>query len=295
MIPTPKPPVVDDRPPGTEVTTSLKELVTPAIAAEWLHEDINKCNRPLKDLRVEADARDMKEGRWDEDLGDPIRFDWHGKMRDGQHRLKSLVLAGVSLRFTVIRGLDPKSIKNVDVGAPRRFTDVLVMDGIAGDAKPRDLSAITRRAFLWSKGFRVGSGGKLPHPTHGELADFLEANPELRYAAIRGRDINLSKKEKLLPSAVAGFAYWACASVDYEQAENFFGKFMSGANLSDNSPVLVLRQRLASATHLKSRLRPAEYLALTFRAWNHYRADESAERLQITRGGLTDTNFPVPK
>jgi hypothetical protein len=267
-------------------------LVTPAIATDWLADDINECNRRLKVLHIETMARDIADGNWDEDLGAPIRFDWFGKMRDGQNRLAAVVMAKKAVRFTVIRGLDPASIKNVDTGAPRRFNDLLTMDG---ETSARNLAAVTRRAFLWRKGFKVGTGGGIMVPSHGELTTFLAENKELRFASIRGRDIYMHKKDRLMPAALGGFAYWLCAQKSYDDTESFWGKFMTRAHMEEYHPVQTLRRRLETATRLEKRLKPAEILALTFRAWNYYRDDETAERLQITRGGLTDANMPEPR
>jgi hypothetical protein len=169
--------------------------------------------------------------------------------------------------------------------------DVLIMDG---DVNVRNLSAVTRRAYLWDKGRKIQVGGGIEIPTHAELMDYLDANPELRMACHRGLDI-YRHGYKLLRPSVGGFAYFLTARLDYDAAEDFWSKFMTHENISMEHPAMVLSRRLNSASKMKSRLNAAEHLSLVIRAWNYYCNDETAERLQVTRGGLTETNFPVPK
>jgi hypothetical protein len=68
------------------------ELVTPATAKEWL-EKYNKGNRNLRSVTVDSFATDMLNGEWSQNH-QAIAFGLDEKLKDGQHRLASIVRSG---------------------------------------------------------------------------------------------------------------------------------------------------------------------------------------------------------
>lgn len=100
-------------------------LVSPDMAKEWLSQNID--NRRVRPARVAQYARDMVNGKWENDSPNPIVFGENGILKDGQHRLMALIKADVSLNFLVCWVDD--GVKNIDTGATRSVGDYIKMNG----------------------------------------------------------------------------------------------------------------------------------------------------------------------
>jgi|SRR5690349_23995058 len=74
--------------------------------------------------------------------------------------------------------------------------------------------------------------------------------------------------------------------------EKFFGPLVSGANLTEKHPILVLRNRLMSAKSLK--LSRSERLALIFKAWNAW-IDEREIEVLYFKVEPTNKNWTHPR
>ena len=103
------------------------ETVTPEQAQLWL-DNCNLRNRNLSQFAVNKYARDIENGNW-KLVGDPIRFDWDGILRDGQHRLAAIVKVGQPVQIAVLRGMDPDDFVVIDTGKKRTQANALQMLG----------------------------------------------------------------------------------------------------------------------------------------------------------------------
>lgn len=244
------------------------ELVTPAIAQEWL-DDFNSHNRNLSDRQVAKYASDMAEDRWLIN-GETIQFDWDGILANGQHRLNSLVKAGVSLWLLVVRGLPPKAQKTIDGGRPRRAGDVLFLEGYPNSTA---LGASARLAMhLSTPALKVDF-------TNAEIEAFVEANPGL----VKVADMTLPRVP--LSPSVKMYTYWKITEASPVEGPEFFELLASLANLPANSPILTLNKRLVNYVRSgDSWAQRQELVALTFRAYNAWRAGETLAKLPIPRG-----------
>jgi hypothetical protein len=64
--------------------------------------------------------------------GDPIKFTGDGELIDGQHRLAAVQQSGLTLEFTVVRGLPREAQDVVDIGAGRtRLTHAEIRHAVA--------------------------------------------------------------------------------------------------------------------------------------------------------------------
>ena len=68
--------------------------VSPEMATKWLEKNI--VNRRIRDYKVNAYARDMKNGDWRLN-GEAIVFNKSGQLVDGQHRLNAIAKSGVTV------------------------------------------------------------------------------------------------------------------------------------------------------------------------------------------------------
>lgn len=273
-------------PPKPKSKLSVEyEEITPADAEEILEANTEN-NRNIKFAQVDKYARDMMAGRW-EDNGETIKIDSNGRLIDGQHRMRAVLESGTSIHFWIARGLPPESIHTVDVGVSRKYGDQLK---IAGHTNTLQLGAFLRRAFLWDRGMRTTKGTMAP--SNVELDDYLANNEDLVTLAM-ARAADCAKYFKPLTASVAATAFFLFARKDMDKAHEFFDKLIDPANIDSGHPVLRLRNRMYNSTR---KLSPDEKLALTCRAWNHFRSGESVETIVIAaRGQLNDNNFPEPK
>ena len=105
--------------------THERELITPEIAKKYLASNIT--NRRLRKDRVNAIARDIKNGNWKE-THQGIAFDTNGDLIDGQHRLAAIVEADVGVYIDVARGLPYEIGSVIDTGSARTCRDSIVFD-----------------------------------------------------------------------------------------------------------------------------------------------------------------------
>lgn len=96
-------------------------LITPAMAKEIL-DSSNTDNRRFRMWWAIALASSIKRGDWLL-THQGIAFDENGRLLDGQHRLKAVILSGIPVLMFVFKGLDPKGFMAIDVGVKRSVSD----------------------------------------------------------------------------------------------------------------------------------------------------------------------------
>jgi hypothetical protein len=130
------------------------EEVTPEIAREWL--DTMKGNRPLDDSKVNLYVNDMINGRWH--LGnDLIIFDTKGILRNGQHRLKAVVISGMTIQFMIRRNVEIEEVSGMDQGRVRDIHSAAIMMG----KKMEKIEPKIARAILAGKAISVKLSTKM--------------------------------------------------------------------------------------------------------------------------------------
>src|SRR3990167_203746 len=114
------------------------ETITPALAQTYLENMAG--NRPLSEGKTVEYGIIMERGQWRLN-GETIKFDDHGRLFDGQHRLQACILAGKQFQTYIISGIkDPNAFVTVDVGKTRSHGDIF---GIAGYPSVNNIAAAT--------------------------------------------------------------------------------------------------------------------------------------------------------
>lgn len=103
------------------------EQITPRIAAAYLSRPAS--NRPIKSYVVASYAADMREGLW-RLTHQGIALTTDGLLCDGQHRLRALIEADVTLPFAVTRDVPPEAVEGLDCGATRTLRDAEAVMGL---------------------------------------------------------------------------------------------------------------------------------------------------------------------
>ena len=152
--------------------------ITPDLARDMLVTMV--ANRRVVQSHVATLSDDMRQGRWIEAAGDPIRFDDQDRLIDGQHRLYAILEAGVTLRFTVIKGLPVEAMDILDIGKRRSLADFLA---IKGEAHATQLAAtITLLRNYWATGEIQSNAWGLRPTTIQEAMTILAEHPGIRDA-----------------------------------------------------------------------------------------------------------------
>lgn len=254
-----------------------KEVITPELAAEWLTYR-NPRNRTIKTHRVKQYADAMLAGEWHYN-GEAIQVDWHGDLLNGQHRLKAIVMSGVTVKILFVYGIDPAVFDTYDSGAGRTAGDALGIDGVKYG---KTIAAAARLIFAYER-------------TGVPVASFTVQPQTRAIRDIRARhDIEGSinaggHTQGILTVSRASVValHYLFASADRHAADEFFVAFSHGEGLPAGDPVLALRSRLMSSIQRRERLSKIDSTALVIRAWNGWRKHERLARM------LTLDIFPM--
>lgn len=246
--------------------------ITPSAAAAMLEK--NTINRPLRSRTiVQKYASDMKRGAWKMTF-DAIRFDEHGNLLDGQHRLSACVQAEVPFTSLVIYDM-PEDIRPlIDSGASRTTGDVLQMRGFHS---ARNLAASVRWLIA------IKSGVDNPRITdvrasNSDVLDMLAKHPALPASVlVTSRLARFAPS----PSLVATLHYIGSQILDKaERADAFVNVFVSGVPDYDDCPAHHLREFVLKMRGTRSGLMPAEYWRSTVHVWNVFAERRGMKRLQ---------------
>lgn len=189
--------------------------VTPEQAKKMLTRSSFK-NRSVSGAAVRKYARDMKNGNWDIMTPNLISVTESGDILDGQHRLRAVVLAGVTVPLWIANGVDPRA-SIYDRGRSRSAKDILCFEGF--DVTAKDV-AVVRWLFRY-----CFSAEQI---TDSQIKKYLEKHcDEIRLAS----DLTHYRNNKSITkkAAIAASAYQALrCGVDRKKLGDFFAMVNSG-------------------------------------------------------------------
>lgn len=248
-----------------------KQTITPKQAAEWLA--CNTKNRGLAPRRVQAIARDIEAGRWNvnESLTAPIIIGADGVLANGQHRLNAIVKAGKPVTAFVVHGMEPNT--RMDNVRARSMGDNLRMAGVKNY---NHVAAVARICVIYG----ASQANTVPTQEEMQMAiDGLGITDIAPYVAAMMPPYRLS----------AVYAVWILARVSHPDAANdFMDQYKSGVGLSENSPILTLRNRFARDP--SSRINGSVPFNLVAAAWNAFQEHRSLNKIVMQLGGFADVN-----
>lgn len=243
--------------------------VTPDLARAWLRN--NTHNRRLRDRAVDDYARDMAAGHWNLN-GEALKFSSDGAVLDGQHRLRAVVTADVTVPMMVVVGLDPSTQETMDTGRKRTTSDVM---GLRGESNAHILAAVLRRVWAWDTGDHRFTGAYAA--TNRECAELLSKRPDIR----RSAEIAVRTRNAFphIPASLLGVSHHLFSRIDADATVWFFQRIADGAELPIGHPVLALRARVTSERLDSVRMPDFRYLGYLIRTWNAVREGRSLDRL----------------
>lgn len=234
----------------------------------------NEANRAIRDRKVQQYQRDMLNGDWDL-CAAPIVIDSNGKLIDGQHRLTAQVAAQKTVKWLVMRNVNPDLQKVIDTGMQRSASDVL---HFAGEANTTILGGVLRMAYRIKHD--VMSGRRAMNISNNELIATLEEEPVLRYCVEQG--IKASKGMTHISPTVLATAHWLIMRANDEaEATSFLTRIATLTSEREGSPVLALHKRVTELQRQQIRVRPRDYLALIMKAWNYDASGTRVNKLAL--------------
>lgn len=97
-------------------------VVTPQMAEKWLER--NEGNRKLREQRAAHLARAMQDGKY-RLTHQAVAFSTKGRLLDGQHRLRAIILSQVSVEMAVAFDVPEAAFEVMDAGMPRKMYERL--------------------------------------------------------------------------------------------------------------------------------------------------------------------------
>jgi hypothetical protein len=259
--------------------TAKLTLITPEMAKSFLAK--NTRNRGLKISQVNALARDIAEGRWKIN-GDALRFAADGTMLDGQHRCFAVVKADKPVHALVVEGLESDAYDTIDIGCIRTLGDVF---GQKGKARPHACAAAVSILEKFRSGNIYGPHRKL----NTESDRLIESYPRIE------RSVEVCRNnERLMPPSILVACHYLFAEKDPQAADAFVHDVVTGAQLEEGDPVLLLRSRLVKNSVSKAKLKKEYIMALTIKAWNYRRLGDPVKTLKFAEEGGPE-KFPEVK
>ena len=265
------------------VKTSI-ERITPEKAEEMLAANVR--NRRPKKTTV---AKAIQRGEWVLN-GETIVFSSDGVLIDGQNRLMAIAASGTPCDVVVVRGVERSAQLTIDVGAKRRLSDYLEMDGYKA---ARNVAAIGTALLMADKhGIDSHYVTKNNYTfTINELYDFTTSAYETRIAPILNQTTGVARLYKL---RVALFAplFDVFRRIDYDSFDEF---------ASQMKCVTVQCQPVQKLSHLlmlnrddrKGSLATRTIAAYTVKVWNAYMQGEELPFLRFILGGAHPEAFPA--
>lgn len=251
-------------------------MVDPDIAERWLARNTN--NRNLRRNLVESYARDMQSGDWLL-TGEAVKFSADGVLVDGQHRLEAVRRSGVTVPMFVVRGLDRNTQAVLDSGAKRTVADGLAM---AGYDHSTYFSSGARVAIALARGDADAYAGGVT-VTNSEIRRFIDNTPDF----VAGVEFSARySRQVYTPKGVLVYVTWRLLRIDDVLTAEFLNSVATQEMLRKTDPRMVLAKRLKVIRESTS-----GYVALFFRAWNHWRQGHSITQLKVLRPVV----IPEPK
>lgn len=248
-------------------TVTVGEVTIAPEAAEKILAHRNNGNRPLKDCQILRLSSSIAAGEFLL-TGETIIFDADGNLRNGQHRLRSVVDAGKAIRTLVVVGVEKDTFRLLDQHSRRMLADIL---GMRGEEQARILAgAIPNLQGFLRTGAAVKLSGK---PASSTTLDttlrVVDDHPGLRDSA---NLIAANQKQTRLFAGASKAAAWhyIFSRVDKAKADAFFGAVLSKEIPEGEhwSGARMLLNRLVENMTARKKMTASDIASCTIKAWN---------------------------
>jgi hypothetical protein len=178
----------------------------------------------------------------------------------------------VTIRMTIILGLDDDTQRYMDQGGRRTAADQLMIEGRANSST---MATVARNVLIFLTEHRLGA--RTYSPTVYQIAEFVDDHAEL-IGKIAQQYNRVHNQVPVLTGPWGVFGFQAVQK-DEQRFYEFCDALHSGANLPPGSPILALRNYITKRVINRERRDADEELYLLIRVWNYWRAGKAVTRL----------------
>ena len=210
--------------------------------------------------------------------GETIKISKSGEILDGQHRLMAIVRSGKTIQALVCYDVPASVVDTIDIGKKRSFSNWLQ---IQGEINTATLSSALAGITLYEKYFSKNQFiEQKKGSSFAQLESTLEAHPSLRKSVslVNG---NWNRNGLFNPSLLS-VAHYLFSKASPDDAEEFFSKLISGAGLTENSPILAMRNAGLRWKNFKSSPPLYETLGCMIHAWNAFLKRENKKMVRFS-------------
>lgn len=253
-------------------TTNLSAEVmriTPELAKNFLR--FNRKNRKVSERQIRFLTQEMKEGRFIEN-GESVIFDKYGELKDGQHRLLSIIRSGKSFNIPVIRGVDPIAMATYDTGKNRSASDVLTLNGFKNSTYIASFIKLVHKY--------IKKGSKVSKSNSGTREEILTNQQVLEYCSdnyywideLYRKTNKIYEKQNIRVISVTNLmliAYIIGGEKPDPEVYDFLNHLV-GNSKEQGTATSYLYSKLSNAKLNKEPLNFYWVLGMTMKAWNYY-------------------------
>ena len=263
--------------------------LTPDKAREFLANQRN--NRRVKEANVSKLINDMTNNRFVYN-GDPLRFDRHGRLGDGQHRCLACIKTGLTFPVLVVRNLPDEAFLTIDIGASRTAADLFTFQGIPNATTVS--SSVRFYLSLCNNNSGIGEytsghlGVQAKNPTNSftnvQLLDVYKENVELWNRIVL--KVKRCDRRFLTASNNGGIAFYLINEKKHpEEKVMTFITQLNGKRDSDYNVINLMRDILIDKMERRNNTRyTASYImGLLAKTWNSYVTGRELKALQYNK------------
>lgn len=244
-------------------------MINPTVAKTMLGHMVD--NRSVSPARVKRYEGAMRRGEWQ--VGDPIMVNGDGRVIEGQHRLHAVIKCGMSIRFAVIEGYDPKKTFGVVGGGKERSAKDWF--SILGDKNP-SVRASAMRLLNADRRGTIENVAQTTGVTPKQLVDLRDEVCEQLDESMAAVPTLMGR---VVSRAVMVYCHFTFAEKDKALADVFMDALATGEQLRGTDPIYGLREQfLRVKADRTAQMRQQTIIALTRKAWNMTRADKRLKR-----------------
>jgi hypothetical protein len=245
-------------------------LVTPELAANYLR--FNNKNRKVSVNHLTFLSNEMKSGRFVEN-GEAIIFDRNGELKDGQHRLRSIIKSGKSYFIPIVSGVEPISMATYDTGKNRSASDVLSLNGFKYTSHIAKLIANISKFSIEKAKTNISLSGlnRRDKLTNQQILEFCELNYDWLKDIAKSSDsiYSNSNPKTLSMSSLCLISYLIGGENPNREVYNFISHLV-GLSRTQGTAANYLYIKLYNSKVNKEPLNFYWVLGMAIKAWNFY-------------------------
>lgn len=255
------------------------ETITVEKAQEYLN--TSKGNRPMSKKVIHSYAEQMKQGKWMLN-GVSIVFDVDGCLIDGHHRLHAVCYAGIPVKMSVCRGVEPDAFATFDCGRQRTIGQTLALKSVKNYNAVGSIIAANQSLCRIGRILENNSQEKGTKRTNAEsyklyLTDACGYDEAAEFAVRLRNSVNM-----LNVSCIGSLYYFLThtGGYDKETVTMFFEELCS---LKESSflTIELLRKRIIGDRMRGIKLEHNILFALVVKAWNAFVSGRDVKTLKF--------------